>query len=176
MLPMSTVLPKTAGQPPPSDRSRMMGRVSLVMTLLSRRVTRTQCFPFLRSRSTLAAFFCSDLSPDDLMTCRWTSSYQIDVGRVSSSDRQLPGPDRGDNEQTYLAHQSDGQPSKGTTAQHERSGHTQVEPEFRIIGWFGIEFMAAQDMVLIAIAIARDEGWSGGDQGNLGGSQKKQFR
>lgn len=68
--PIKTVLPKIAGQPPPSERSRTIGKVSLVITLLKRSVTRTQCFPFFIKWSTLVAFFLSDASPDVLITCR----------------------------------------------------------------------------------------------------------
>lgn len=45
-----------------------MGSVSLVMTLLNSSVTRTQCLPFLRSRSTFLACFRSAPSPDDAIT------------------------------------------------------------------------------------------------------------
>lgn len=63
-IPIKTVLPSTAGQPPPSERSSTIGSVSLVITLLSSSVTRTQCFPRCNSFRTLAAFLRSEPSPE----------------------------------------------------------------------------------------------------------------
>ena len=75
MLPIKTVLPSTAGHPPPRERSSTMGRVSLVITFPSSKVTKTQCLPLFNKRRTLAACFFSLPSPDFSMTCRYISSY-----------------------------------------------------------------------------------------------------
>lgn len=72
---MRTVDPNTAGHPPPRDRSNTIGNVSFVMTLLSSKVTRTQCLPLRSKLSTLAACDLSVPSPESLMTWRYTSSF-----------------------------------------------------------------------------------------------------
>ena len=68
--PIRTVEPRTAGHPPPSERSSTIGKVSLVMTLLKSRVTKTQCFPFWSNFRTFAAWIFSAPSPESRITCR----------------------------------------------------------------------------------------------------------
>lgn len=91
--PIRTVLPRTAGQPPPSDRSSTIGRVSLTMTLLRSSVTRTQCFPLCKSLNTRCACRCSLPSPDVAMTWRYTPSCPINLIRVSVSRFDFRAPE-----------------------------------------------------------------------------------
>ena len=84
--PINTVLPSTAGHPPPSDRSRTIGRLSLTITLLRRRVTSTQCLPLFNSRYTLCACLCSLPSPEVAMTCRYIPSWPINLFTARSAD------------------------------------------------------------------------------------------
>lgn len=63
-IPINAVDPTTAGQPPPKDLSRIIGKVSFVITLLSKSVTKTQCLPLFNNLSTLPACFFSFSSPE----------------------------------------------------------------------------------------------------------------
>jgi len=64
----------TACQPPPNTESRIMGSVSLTITLDSKRVTSTQCLPRSRSLRTIWAFAFSASVPDSISTWRLVSS------------------------------------------------------------------------------------------------------
>lgn len=80
-LPIKTVLPRTAGHPPPRDLSSIMGRVSLTMTLLRSSVTSTQCFPLCSRSYTFFACCCSLPSPEVAITCRYTPSCPINLNK-----------------------------------------------------------------------------------------------
>jgi hypothetical protein len=89
---MRTVEPSTAGQPPPRDLSSTIGSVSFVITLLNKRVTKTQCFPRCNSLRTLAACLLSAPSPEVLMTWRYISSYVLSASNSAYVDMSRTCP------------------------------------------------------------------------------------